>query len=105
MPVQHSPPARQKISQPRTHNFLTSTPREPLDVTPEVPQLTALLDRGPTMEGDAPGRKEARGPIKSISFSVFIGSLPGMSNTSFKGLNEDGEEEEENSGTGGPTIA
>ncbi|MBW0500845.1 hypothetical protein O181_040560 [Austropuccinia psidii MF-1] len=47
MPVQHSSPARKTRSQARTQAVLTSTPREPLDGTPEVPQLRAHSDRAP----------------------------------------------------------
>ncbi|MBW0461466.1 hypothetical protein O181_001181 [Austropuccinia psidii MF-1] len=77
------------------------------------------------MEGEAPSRKEGRGPRRSRLFPGAVGTFPGMSKTSFKGLGEDGQEEEENSveeeesdgtevvpaavgasaGTGGPTIA
>ncbi|MBW0497845.1 hypothetical protein O181_037560 [Austropuccinia psidii MF-1] len=84
MAIQHSPPARQTKTQPRTQAVLTSTLRAPLDGTPEVPQLSAQLDRGP------------------------FGKLPGTSRTIFKGPGEDGQEEEENpvkdkesDGTGG----
>ncbi|MBW0510362.1 hypothetical protein O181_050077 [Austropuccinia psidii MF-1] len=40
MPIQHSPPGRQTISQARTHAALTQTPNFPLDGNPEVPQLS-----------------------------------------------------------------
>ncbi|MBW0500213.1 hypothetical protein O181_039928 [Austropuccinia psidii MF-1] len=106
MPFQHSPPSRQTRSQARAHAVLTSTPRAPLDGTPAVPQLRAKLDRRPILEGEAPSRKEGRGPQRLS---------PG----------EDGEEEEDNSveeeesdgtegflapvgasqGIGGPTLA
>ncbi|MBW0569610.1 hypothetical protein O181_109325 [Austropuccinia psidii MF-1] len=102
MPIQHSPPARHRISQSRTQAVLTPTFRAPLDGTPAVSQLRAKLDRGPTLEG----RKSAK-KIKLILRS------------------EDDEEEEKNSleeeendgtegvpapleapqGTGGPTLA
>ncbi|MBW0574175.1 hypothetical protein O181_113890 [Austropuccinia psidii MF-1] len=118
MPIQHSPPARQTISQARAQAVLTPTPRAPLDGTPEVPQLRAQLDRGPNMEGGKRAKK-----IKFLS--GVVGGFPGISRTSFKGPGEDGEEEEEYSveeegsdgtegvptpvgasqGTGGPTIA
>ncbi|MBW0588932.1 hypothetical protein O181_128647 [Austropuccinia psidii MF-1] len=78
MPVQNSPPATQKISQARAQAVLTPTPRAPLDGTPAVTQLRAQLDRGPTLEGATPSRKEGRGARRS-------------------GPGEDGEEEEENS--------
>ncbi|MBW0553660.1 hypothetical protein O181_093375 [Austropuccinia psidii MF-1] len=125
MPIQHSPPARQRRSQARSQAVLTPTPRACLDGTPEVPQLRAQLDRGPRMEGAAPSRKEGRGPRRSSSFSGVVGGFPGTSRITFKGPGEDGEEEEENSveeeasdstegapapvgvpqGTGGPTLA
>ncbi|MBW0471051.1 hypothetical protein O181_010766 [Austropuccinia psidii MF-1] len=68
---------------------------------------------------------EGRGPRRSRSFSRVVGGFPGILRTIFKGLGEDGEEEEENSveeeesegtegvpasvgesqGTGEPTLA
>ncbi|MBW0575992.1 hypothetical protein O181_115707 [Austropuccinia psidii MF-1] len=97
MPVQHSPPERQTRSQARTQAVLTLTPRVPLDSTPAVPQLRAQLDRGPNFEGEAPSRKEGRGPRISSSFSRVVGSFPGLSRTTLKGPGEDGEEWQENS--------
>ncbi|MBW0572969.1 hypothetical protein O181_112684, partial [Austropuccinia psidii MF-1] len=102
-----------------------STPRAPLDGTPAVPQLRAKLDRGPILEGEAPSRKERRGPRRSSYFSGVVSKFPGTSRTILKGAGEDGEEEKENSveeeksdgtkgapapvgasqGTGGPTLA
>ncbi|MBW0543249.1 hypothetical protein O181_082964 [Austropuccinia psidii MF-1] len=125
MLIQHSPPERQTRSQARTQAVLTPTPRAPLDGTPAVSQLRAKLDRGPTLEGEAPSRKEGRVPRRSSSFSGVVGGFPGTSRTIFKGPGEDGEEEEENSveeeesdgtegvpapveasqGTGGPPLA
>ncbi|MBW0590313.1 hypothetical protein O181_130028 [Austropuccinia psidii MF-1] len=84
-------------------------PKAPLDSTPTVPQLRAHLDREPIMVGEAPSRKEVRGPRR----------------TTLKGLGEYDADEEENSveekgssgteaspvsvgkssGTGGPIIA
>ncbi|MBW0582711.1 hypothetical protein O181_122426, partial [Austropuccinia psidii MF-1] len=61
MPVQNSPPAKNKRSQ-RHQAVLTPTGRAPLDHTPSVHQLSANLDRGPPMEGAAPSR---RGGVKS----------------------------------------
>ncbi|MBW0480698.1 hypothetical protein O181_020413 [Austropuccinia psidii MF-1] len=46
MPVQHSPPERQKKPQARAQAVLTPTPRASLDGTPAVPQLSTHLDRG-----------------------------------------------------------
>ncbi|MBW0593406.1 hypothetical protein O181_133121 [Austropuccinia psidii MF-1] len=91
MPLQHSPPARQTRSQARTQAVLTPTPRAPLDGTPAVSQLRAKLDRGPILEGDAPSRKEGRGPRRSSSFPGVVGGFPGTSRTIFKGSGEDGE--------------
>ncbi|MBW0583542.1 hypothetical protein O181_123257, partial [Austropuccinia psidii MF-1] len=113
------------ISQPRTQAVLTPTPRAPLHGTPAVPQLRAKFDRGPILEGEAPSRKEGRGPRRSSSFSGVVGQFPGTSRTIFRGPGEDGEDEEENSveeevsdgtegvpapvgksqGTEGPTLA
>ncbi|MBW0487743.1 hypothetical protein O181_027458 [Austropuccinia psidii MF-1] len=89
MPIKHLPPARQTRSQARTQAVLTSTPRDPLDGTPAVPQLRAQLDRGPIMEG--------RGPRRSRSFSGVVGKFPGLSRTSLKVPGEDYGEEEEKS--------
>ncbi|MBW0478253.1 hypothetical protein O181_017968 [Austropuccinia psidii MF-1] len=47
MPIQHSPPEIQTRSQARAQAVPTSTPKAPLDSTPEVPQMRAQLDRGP----------------------------------------------------------
>ncbi|MBW0528238.1 hypothetical protein O181_067953 [Austropuccinia psidii MF-1] len=91
MPIQHSPPARQTISQARTQAVLTQTPRAPLDGNPAVSQLRAHLDRGPNVEGAAPPRKERRVPIRSSSFSGVVGGFPGASKTIFKGPGEGGE--------------
>ncbi|MBW0484729.1 hypothetical protein O181_024444 [Austropuccinia psidii MF-1] len=91
MPVQHLPPVRQTRSQARAQVVLTPTPRAPLDGTPVVPELRAQLDRGPTLERAAPSRKERRGPRRSSSFSRVVGKFPGLSRTTFKGPDEDGE--------------
>ncbi|MBW0531224.1 hypothetical protein O181_070939 [Austropuccinia psidii MF-1] len=96
MPIQHSPPARQTQSQPRAQAVLTPTPRDPLNGTPAVPQLRAKLDRGHILEGEAPSRKEGRGPRRSGSFAGVVGGFSGNSRTILRGPGEDGEEEEEN---------
>ncbi|MBW0465045.1 hypothetical protein O181_004760 [Austropuccinia psidii MF-1] len=96
MTIQHSPPVRQTRSQTRTQAVLTQTPRVPLDGTPAVPKLRAQLDRGPIMEGEAPSRKEGRGPRRSSSFSGVVGGFPGLSRTSIKVPGGDDKEEEEN---------
>ncbi|MBW0587605.1 hypothetical protein O181_127320, partial [Austropuccinia psidii MF-1] len=41
----------------RHQAFLTSTARAPLYRTPSVHQLSANLDRGPPIEGEAPSRR------------------------------------------------
>ncbi|MBW0506372.1 hypothetical protein O181_046087 [Austropuccinia psidii MF-1] len=46
------------------------------------------------MEGAEPSRKEGRVPKRSISFSGVVGGFPGLSWTTLKGPDEDGEEEE-----------
>ncbi|MBW0545597.1 hypothetical protein O181_085312 [Austropuccinia psidii MF-1] len=55
MPVQHSSPAKNSRSQ-RNPAVLTPTARVFLDCTPSVHQLSANLDRGIPMEGEAPSR-------------------------------------------------
>ncbi|MBW0555078.1 hypothetical protein O181_094793 [Austropuccinia psidii MF-1] len=56
MTVQHSPPAKNTRSQ-RHQAVLTPSERAPLDRTPSVHQLSANLDRGPPMVGEAPSRR------------------------------------------------
>ncbi|MBW0505209.1 hypothetical protein O181_044924 [Austropuccinia psidii MF-1] len=95
MPVQHSPPARQTISQARAQAVLTPTPRAPLDGTPAVPQLRAQLDRGPHMEGAAltfkgPGEEEEDNSVEEEESDGTEG-VPSPVGAS--------------QGTGGPTIA
>ncbi|MBW0465791.1 hypothetical protein O181_005506 [Austropuccinia psidii MF-1] len=91
MSVQHSPLSRQTRAQARAQSVHTPTPRAPLDGTPAVPQLRAQIDRGPHKEGEAPSRKEGRGPRRSISFSGVVGRFPGLLRTTFKGPCEEGE--------------
>ncbi|MBW0585771.1 hypothetical protein O181_125486 [Austropuccinia psidii MF-1] len=71
MPVQHSPPAKNTKSQRNTSVF-TLTERVPLDHTPSVHQLSANLDRGPTMEGAAPSRQGGMKSRRSRSFSGLL---------------------------------
>ncbi|MBW0561609.1 hypothetical protein O181_101324 [Austropuccinia psidii MF-1] len=96
MPLQQSPPARQKRSCFQAQDVLTLTLRAPLHGTPAVPPLKAQLDRGPIQEEAAPSRKERRVPRRSNSFSGVVGGFPDMSRTTFRGPGEDGEQEEEN---------
>ncbi|MBW0496343.1 hypothetical protein O181_036058 [Austropuccinia psidii MF-1] len=56
MPVQNSPPTKNTISQ-RNQASLTPTVRAPLEHTPLVCQLSAILYRGPPMEGVALSRR------------------------------------------------
>ncbi|MBW0487467.1 hypothetical protein O181_027182 [Austropuccinia psidii MF-1] len=75
MPVQHSPPSKNTISQ-RNQAVLTPTARVPLHRTPSVHQLSANLDRGPPMEGAAPSRKGGMKSRRSRSFlSYWVATL------------------------------
>ncbi|MBW0527337.1 hypothetical protein O181_067052 [Austropuccinia psidii MF-1] len=103
MPVQHRPPAKNTRLQ-RIPAVLTATERAPLDRTPSVHQLSANLDRGPPMEGEAPSRRGLMKSRRSRSFSGILGGYPGMSEGERARLgeveDEEGEEsvEEEDSG-------
>ncbi|MBW0509328.1 hypothetical protein O181_049043 [Austropuccinia psidii MF-1] len=88
----------QTRSQARAQAVPIPTSKDPLYVTAEVPQLWAHWDRGPDLEGAALSRKEGIGPRRQSSFSGLFGPFPGISKISIKGLGEDYEEEEENSG-------
>ncbi|MBW0582775.1 hypothetical protein O181_122490 [Austropuccinia psidii MF-1] len=95
MPVQHSPPAKNKRSQ--IHQVvLTPTGRAPLDCTPSVHQLSANLDRGPPMKGTASSRRGGVKSIRSRSFSGLLGGYPSISqgprNRSGEAEDEEGEE-------------
>ncbi|MBW0483854.1 hypothetical protein O181_023569 [Austropuccinia psidii MF-1] len=78
MPFQNSPPAKNTRSQ-RIPAVLTPTARAPLDGTPSGHQLSANLDRGPSMEGAAPSRRDGMKSRRSRSFSGLLGGYPGMS--------------------------
>ncbi|MBW0479422.1 hypothetical protein O181_019137 [Austropuccinia psidii MF-1] len=116
MPVQHSPPARKNRSQARGKAVLTQTTRAPPYGTPEVPQLTAHLDRGPVMEGAAPSIQERRGPRRLNLLSGVVHTFPGISKSTLKGPGKDDAEEGSDitedsptlvgasQGTGGPTL-
>ncbi|MBW0550824.1 hypothetical protein O181_090539 [Austropuccinia psidii MF-1] len=103
MPVKHSPPSKNTRSQSNPA-FLTPTERVPLDRTQSVQQLSANLDRGPPMEGEAPSRRGGMKSRRSSSFSGLLGGYPGMSEGARARLgeveDEEGEEsvEEEDSG-------
>ncbi|MBW0464517.1 hypothetical protein O181_004232 [Austropuccinia psidii MF-1] len=94
MPLQKSTPARNTRSQVRAQAVLTPIPRGPIDGTPAVPQLRAHFDICPLMEGEAPSRKEGRGPRRFSSLSGVAGTFPGISRTTLKVH-----------GTGGPTLS
>ncbi|MBW0580130.1 hypothetical protein O181_119845 [Austropuccinia psidii MF-1] len=94
MPLEHSPPARQTISQSQAQDVLNPTPRAPFDGTPAVLLLKAQLDRGPVKEGAAPSKEEGRVPRRSNSFLGVVNGFPGMSRTTFRGTGEVDEEEE-----------
>ncbi|MBW0493770.1 hypothetical protein O181_033485 [Austropuccinia psidii MF-1] len=98
IPAQYSPPAKNTRSQ-RHQAVLTPTARAPLDRTPSVHQLSANLDRGPPVEGEAPSR---RGGVKSRisrSLSGLFGGYPSISqgprSKSGKPEDEEGDESEE----------
>ncbi|MBW0480080.1 hypothetical protein O181_019795 [Austropuccinia psidii MF-1] len=103
MPVQHSPPAKNTRS-PKVPAVLTPRARAPLDRTPSVHQLSANLDRGPPMEGQAHLRRGGMKSRRSRSFSGLLSGYPGMSEGARERLgeveDEEGEEsvEEEDSG-------
>ncbi|MBW0480928.1 hypothetical protein O181_020643 [Austropuccinia psidii MF-1] len=103
MPVQHSPTSKNTRSR-RNPAVLTPTARVPLDGTPSVHQLSANLDRGPPMEGEAPSRRGGMKSRRSRSFPCLLGGYPGISEGARARLgeveDEEGEEsvEEEDSG-------
>ncbi|MBW0476563.1 hypothetical protein O181_016278 [Austropuccinia psidii MF-1] len=96
MPVQHSPPAKNKRSQ-RHQAVPTITARDPLDHTPSVHQLSANLDRGPPMEGEAPSRRGGVKSRRSISFSGLLSGYPRISQGPRSRLGEAQDEEGEES--------
>ncbi|MBW0495714.1 hypothetical protein O181_035429 [Austropuccinia psidii MF-1] len=72
MPVQNSPSSKNTSSQ-RHQAVLTPTARAPLDCKPLVHQLSERLDKGPSMEGEAPSRRRGVKSIRSRSFSGLMG--------------------------------
>ncbi|MBW0568392.1 hypothetical protein O181_108107 [Austropuccinia psidii MF-1] len=98
MPVQHIPPDTNTRSQ-RHQTVLTPTESAPLDRTPAVHQLSANLDRGPPMEGEAPSRRGGVKSRRSTSFSGLLGGYPSISqgprSRSGEAEYEEGEEFEE----------
>ncbi|MBW0581316.1 hypothetical protein O181_121031, partial [Austropuccinia psidii MF-1] len=89
---QHSPPAKNTRSQ-RNPAVLTPIERVPIDRIPSVHQLSANLDRGPPMEGEAPSRRGGMKSRRSQSFSVLLGGYPGMSEGARATLGEVEDEE------------
>ncbi|MBW0558605.1 hypothetical protein O181_098320 [Austropuccinia psidii MF-1] len=98
MPVQHSPPAKNTISQ-RHKAVLTPAARAPLDCTPSFHQLSANLNRGPQMEGAEPSRRGGVKSKRSRSFSGLLGGYSsisqGLRSRSGEAEDEEGEESEE----------
>ncbi|MBW0463465.1 hypothetical protein O181_003180 [Austropuccinia psidii MF-1] len=94
MPVQHSPPAKNTRSQ-RNPAVLTPTARVLLDHTPLVHQLSANLDRGPPMAGEAPSRRGGMKYRRSRSFSGLLGGYPGLSEGARARLGKSEDEEGE----------
>ncbi|MBW0497688.1 hypothetical protein O181_037403 [Austropuccinia psidii MF-1] len=78
MTIKHSPQVKNKISQ-RNPAVLTPTTRVPLDHTPSVQQLSANLDRGPSIGGASPSRRGGVKSQRSRSFSALLGHYPGIS--------------------------
>ncbi|MBW0467167.1 hypothetical protein O181_006882 [Austropuccinia psidii MF-1] len=70
MPVQHSPPSNNTISQ-RNQPFLTPTARATLDCKKSVHQMSENLVRGTPMEGTELSRR-------SRSFSGLLGGYPSI---------------------------
>ncbi|MBW0470521.1 hypothetical protein O181_010236 [Austropuccinia psidii MF-1] len=98
MPVQHSPPAKNTRSK-RHQDVLTPTARAPLDRAPSLHQLSANLDRGPPMEGEAPSRRGGLKSRRSRSYSGLLGGYPriyqGPRSRSGEAEDEEGEDSEE----------
>ncbi|MBW0465868.1 hypothetical protein O181_005583 [Austropuccinia psidii MF-1] len=98
MAFKHNPPAKNTRYQ-RNQAFLTPTERAPLDCTPSVNQLSANLDRGSPIEGEAPTRRGGMKSRRSRLFSGFLGGYPIISQgpriRSRDMKNEEGKESEE----------
>ncbi|MBW0584158.1 hypothetical protein O181_123873 [Austropuccinia psidii MF-1] len=74
MPVWHSPPAKNTRSQ-RNPAVLTPKARVPLDHTPSVYQLSANLDRGPSMEGVEPSRRGGNQEDQDLSLGYWVDTM------------------------------
>ncbi|MBW0589768.1 hypothetical protein O181_129483 [Austropuccinia psidii MF-1] len=94
MPVQHSPPAKNTRFE-RNPAVLTPTARVPLDCTPSVHQLSANLDRGPSIKGAELSRRGGMKSRLSRSSSGLLGGYPGMSEGARARLGEAEDEEGE----------
>ncbi|MBW0565989.1 hypothetical protein O181_105704 [Austropuccinia psidii MF-1] len=108
IPVKHSPPAKNTRSQ-RNPAVLTPTARVPLDCTRSIHQMSANLDRGPPMEGEAPSRRGGMKSRRSRSCSGLLGGYPGMSEDARARLGEveaeEGEESVEKEDSGDTEVA
>ncbi|MBW0497145.1 hypothetical protein O181_036860 [Austropuccinia psidii MF-1] len=98
MPVQHSPQVKNKRSQ-RHQAVLPPTTGARLDCKPSDYQLSANLDRGPPMEGEAPSRRGGIKSRRSRSFSGFLGGYQSISQGPRGGLGEAEDEEGESEET------
>ncbi|MBW0467759.1 hypothetical protein O181_007474 [Austropuccinia psidii MF-1] len=78
MPVQHIYPAKNTRSQ-RNQSVITPTERASLDWTASAHQLSASLDRGPPIEGEASPKRGGINSIISRSFSVLLGGYTEIS--------------------------
>ncbi|MBW0497816.1 hypothetical protein O181_037531 [Austropuccinia psidii MF-1] len=95
MPVQNIPPAKNTRSQ-RHEAVLTPKARAPLDCTPSAHQLSANLERGTPMEGEASSRRRVVKSRRSRSFSELLGGYKILSKGPRSRLGEaEGEEGEE----------
>ncbi|MBW0463656.1 hypothetical protein O181_003371 [Austropuccinia psidii MF-1] len=92
IPVQHSPLAKNTRSQ-RNKAFPTPTESSALDHTPLVHQLSANLDRGPPMEGEAPSKRGGGNSRRSTSFFGLLGGCPRISQGPISSLGEAEDEE------------
>ncbi|MBW0488304.1 hypothetical protein O181_028019 [Austropuccinia psidii MF-1] len=64
MPIQHSPPARQTISQARTQAVITPTPRDPCDGTEKVPgEDDEEEEENPVEKEESDGIEAAPAPV------------------------------------------
>ncbi|MBW0544186.1 hypothetical protein O181_083901 [Austropuccinia psidii MF-1] len=81
----------------RNTAVLTPIERIHLEHTPSVHQLSANLDRGPPIEGEAPSRRGGMKSRRSRSFSGLLGGYTGNSEGARAILGVVGDEEGEES--------